>query len=442
MNIPEGLVGLLPTPLSLGPERLGWQKIGNALGRVFSALLSIPLTLIPLVRKIALLASERISHLSPQHKKDPISSEVSNNHVSPDLGDLFHDTLDVDQKLKNSPDPLKAPQMEEDEEISPDSEIDESPQSPVKEHVGSQQIGKKVADAEINFDEEIEEIEEFEEEPIKESPVQDSPIKENPEAKKQQSSEASPIAPAQEKAKVVVKPTVIDVPDNGNCLFYALAVGLRKKYMNNTAIQEKLNWSAKPDQLTGNLKTAVDLLDPPGKKLREQAAAYLKEHLVDEEIMLALMEGVGSHIEVAQRKINEEEDALPFAREEVENLEKELRSLPNQSSSYAGTLKQRIKENKDLIEKKEQSIQFLRDNLPNEDDLPGYIDITEKDKVYAGIAQALALSKEYNVPVQVLNFYGTPHEYPQLFEQADKQSQPPIITIAHVNGNHFQFVDD
>ena len=75
--------------------------------------------------------------------------------------------------------------------------------------------------------------------------------------------------------------------------------------------------------------------------------------------------------------------------------------------------------------------------------MAGYIDITEKDKVYAGIAQALALSKEYNVPVRVLNFYGTAHEYPQLFnEQPDKQPSPPVITIAHVNGNHFQFIDD
>ena len=57
----------------------------------------------------------------------------------------------------------------------------------------------------------------------------------------------------------------MDVPDNGNCLFYALAVGLKKKYIQDKVIQEKLSWEARPDQLTGNLKTAVDLLDPAGK---------------------------------------------------------------------------------------------------------------------------------------------------------------------------------
>ena len=46
---------------------------------------------------------------------------------------MFQEVLNTDKKLRESSKPVNQSQIEEREEISPDSEIDESPQSPVKE---------------------------------------------------------------------------------------------------------------------------------------------------------------------------------------------------------------------------------------------------------------------------------------------------------------------
>ena len=72
MNISEGPVGLPPSSPSLGPERSGWQRIGNALGRVFSAILSIPSSSPFFSQKVTQLHASAyfiylLNHLKPKY---------------------------------------------------------------------------------------------------------------------------------------------------------------------------------------------------------------------------------------------------------------------------------------------------------------------------------------------------------------------------------------
>jgi hypothetical protein len=425
MNIPEGPVGLPPTYPTSSPEPSGWQRIGQALGRVFSAILSIPQALLSLVKKVAQLASEQIFGSPVQPSPDKISSPIT-DPVPPNLDELFHETVaDNTNKAKSGNSVKKVLIEENEEEISPDSEIDESPQSPIKER---QPLGQATIDSEI---ESLEDIEDNIGEPEEELGTKKSP-----------SLETSSITSVQEKDKVVAEPKAINVPDNGNCLLYAIGIGLRKKYADYPTVQEKLQWDVKPELLTGDLYKAVDLLEAPGKKLREQAATYLEAHQADEdgEVMIALMEGILSHLDVMRKKIEEEEAVIPFLMEDIETLKEQLSKNP-----HSALLKQQLTQKQEQLKMIQDSVQYQRDNMPEEGELQTYIDITKKDHIYCGLPQVIALSKEYNVPIRVIYNYDKPahQQNEQLFnDQSYKDPAPPIITIAHVNGNHFQFVDD
>lgn len=241
-----------------------------------------------------------------------------------------------------------------------------------------------------------------------------------------------------EPEKVIEKsqPRVIDVPDDGNCLLYAMGVGLRKKYADKPEIQKKLQWDIEVEKLQGNLYKSTDLLKAPGELLRKQAAAYLEENQTDGEIMIALMEGVASHLDVAKKKITEEELIIPILTMDIEELKRRIPSLE---------IENQLKEKNAHLASVQASVAFQKANLPSDDNLQGYIDLTKQDHVYCGVAQMFALSREYGVPVQVLYNYGKPNQYAQIFndEVNTNNSNPlPILTVAHVNGNHFKFLDD
>lgn len=230
---------------------------------------------------------------------------------------------------------------------------------------------------------------------------------------------------------------VVDVPDDGNCLFYSIAVGLAKKCAHLPAIQKKLQWEAKPDQLTADLSKSAKLLEIPARNLREQASAYLKAHLNHETIQLALMEGILSHGDVVQQKINEEEAVIPFIKEDINNLTEQLKT------SSLDSLKKQLQEKKAHLAILEDSLSFQKRNIPDLADLEGYIDMTKQDHIYCGLPQVLALSKDYNVPIRVIYMFGKPTEKSEIYnEEAYEKGITPIITIAHVNGNHFKFIED
>lgn len=246
----------------------------------------------------------------------------------------------------------------------------------------------------------------------------------------------SPIVHVIEKKTAPPQAKIIDVPDDGNCLLYAMGIGIRKKYAAYPEIQAKLQWEVDVKHLSVNLHKAKDLLEFPGKQLRRQASQYLEQHKTNDEITLSLIEGISSHLDVAKRKLREEEDLVPILMMDIEKL---------QDKTQTPIVKNQLVEKRKHLEIVQDSICYQKANMPAEADFQGYIDITKKDRVYCGVAQLFALSKYYGIPVSVLYNYGKASQHEQIFnaEVNTGRSDPlPILTIAHVNGNHFQYVND
>jgi|GEM_PF-4538482 len=230
---------------------------------------------------------------------------------------------------------------------------------------------------------------------------------------------------------------VIDVPDDGNCLFYAIAVGLRRMYSQDASIQAKLGWEVDPKELTGDLRQKGELLKGPGETLRRQAAGYLEKYLdLDEEIKLSIIEGLTSYLDAEKKKREEREEVIPILLNDIETLLQEAETPAN--------TKKLLEKFADL-QTLEESIASEKTNKLREDDHNGYIELTKKDHVYSGLPQIVALTKEYDIPIRVLYRYGKDDGYEQIFNEAanEKRDPPlPVLTIAHVNGNHFQFLDE
>jgi hypothetical protein len=224
----------------------------------------------------------------------------------------------------------------------------------------------------------------------------------------------------------------INVPDDGNCLHYALAVGLRKKYFKFPEIQDKLQWSITPNRLVGDLGNVPQLLEEPGDTLRQQAATYLEENLDNDEMMLALFGGIIDHNEIAQRKIENDKSAISILEEDLNELK---RMMPTDD------VKQQLKQKQEQIKGIKESIAFQEKHLAREEDLQQYINMTKEDHVYCGTPQILALCKKYDIPVRVLFNYNRSNQFEQIFNEK-AQATKPVLTLAHVNGNHFQYVDD
>lgn len=115
-------------------------------------------------------------------------------------------------------------------------------------------------------------------------------------------------------------PVVIDVPDDGNCLFYSIGVGLKKKFSDDPEIQKLLNWDVEPNRLSGDLSQQKELLRKPGATLREQAANYLENNQNDDEIMIGTIGGIIDNNEVFRKKQQDEKDALPFLEDNIDQL--------------------------------------------------------------------------------------------------------------------------
>lgn len=388
------------------------ENVGKTLDRIYSAFIYIPLRLLNLILKIKHIAAKRLAP-APLIAPSPNSSQVSAKFQKTNTDQTkIKKGIGIDL-LQPRPDALPKPPQSKSPEIkaigdgtsegNATSEIDSKTKSPEIKTIGD---GTSEIDSKISV--------------------------------QTQSNELLVIAIAKEEEVEIVKvsPTIIDVPDDGNCLLYAMAIGLRKKYANNLEIQSKLQWEVDPQHLIGSLSKKADFLEAPGKKLREEAGDYLEKNQSNDDIMLALMEGIGSHLEVTQRKLNEEKSLIPILLTDIEILKKEVQTL-----SKINEFDTKMKHLKTV----EESIEYQNQNMPNEDDLQGYIDITKKDRVYCGVAQLLALSKEYNVPTRVLYNFGTENQYEQIFNEEvnlDQNPPLPILTLAHVNGNHFQFLDD
>lgn len=228
--------------------------------------------------------------------------------------------------------------------------------------------------------------------------------------------------------KITATLGLINVPDDGNCLFYSLAIGLKKKQADNRTVQETLHWMMNENDLIGDLSQAYERLNEPGATLRSQAADYLKTNKDHQNISHALTEGILSHRDVEEIKINDERALLSLLYEEM--LEQQEREPRNERL---------LEETRNQIQLIEASIQQLEHNLPDPSNIEEYIERTKTSGFYCGLPQIIAISNKYEIPIRVLYRYGKQDQHEQIFNQ---QLSGPVITLAHLNGNHFEFFDD
>ncbi|WP_213105889.1 OTU domain-containing protein [Candidatus Protochlamydia amoebophila] len=218
-------------------------------------------------------------------------------------------------------------------------------------------------------------------------------------------------------------PSTIDVPDNGNCLFSAIAIGIKLTYK-EPEILNQLNWDIDPLQLTKDLGNEEALLKEPSAHLRAQAAIYLHENT--EEAMLPLLGSMTDHNEIIERKIIDTQGVIAIIKEDIAKLEKS-----------AGGLTQELKEKREHLKILYSSIQELNDQKVGGYDPKEYINKSSKDQFYCGTAHVHALAMIYKIPIEIIFNFNTAGEMRQILNPSE--SSHPILTLAYVNGNHFQF---
>lgn len=379
---------MTPEPIQRGSPPhtmpIGWQSLVKALGHVWTSISFISFWLFGLVAKVQ--DSVKVffgTGNSKNTKTNSIKQAVIINPDQPNLKPIFEEHL-LDQL---------ADQKKEQEGTSIKEEQARNKTSSPKEE--------------------------------KQNPIEIK-IEEKPRSPQIEVSPAAVI--------VVKKPSVIDVPDDGNCLFYASGIGLRTKYKDIPEIQEKLQWNVDTQLLTENLSKNEPLLREPGVSLRRQAAAYLENHLAEEEVYIGLLGGIGDYVEVAHRKIQEEESAIQILLEDINTLKQWLQQFGNTKDNY----QLQIQQKEGQIAQKRASIAETEKNLPNDENLQGYIDRTKEDHVYCGAAQVYAIAKFYHVPIAIVSRYGEKDQQEDIYN-AESPLQP--IKLAFVNGNHYRYIN-
>jgi hypothetical protein len=202
---------------------------------------------------------------------------------------------------------------------------------------------------------------------------------------------------------------LINVPDDGNCLFYCIAIGLKKNYKDEKDIQQKLEWDVvSPEELTGDLSKTM-FLETVGGHLRKQANNLLLERN-------DIPEGVYGAADIAdkQMEIKEVEETISYFKQ-------------NKPENYE-TL---IKICEEDIEKMKGEIALLGSN-------ENYINRTKEDKTLGGESQISALSLYYNIPITVVSHHGESQEAYEVTYNADSPLPPLKIDL---EGKHYRVID-
>lgn len=223
----------------------------------------------------------------------------------------------------------------------------------------------------------------------------------------------------------------IDMPDDGNCLFYALSTGIRKKYHTIPAIQDKLKWEINPNELIGDLSKKADLLKEPASNLRQQAADFLIKNQDDEMVMVALFGAIDEHNPNVQRRIQDLESLTVVLFQDIEDLQNMSQTEDIQTQLYQKIIH---------LESIQQAIEKENQNFVEEGDIPSYIEKSKQDHFYCDAAHIYALSHYYEIPVIVISKYGKSDQSEDTYNPEAAFSLAPI-TIAHVNGNHYVYID-
>ena len=208
-----------------------------------------------------------------------------------------------------------------------------------------------------------------------------------------------------------IQTKLINVPDNGNCLFYALTLGIGKKFLN---VKNELEWDVNVDELNGDFFHKEHMLNKPADKLRQEAAKFLID------------------------SVKQYESTLKSTAEELNMSEAELIEMLNYQDDF--------KIDKDgiytALQTSIQSHNLVRGHEGMIKDIADYINHSKKDHFYGGVAEILALSKKYDISIRVIYNYNADDQREEIFNK--KTDESTIITIActGINQNHFQYLDD
>ncbi|MBA3720917.1 MAG: hypothetical protein H0W88_00775 [Parachlamydiaceae bacterium] len=207
-----------------------------------------------------------------------------------------------------------------------------------------------------------------------------------------------------------IKPNNIqNVPDDGNCLFYSIAVALMKLAQQNPALQTKLDYSVKSEDIQGDLREKYqfalgdseaakkvkqdlrnEILLPIATRLRteagEEIARKLQASSPDDVFILeySLMQCVELH----NKKM----------RQDITDLNNTLAFVGSQSGFNSTVYKQMQNHNAIDIQEKQNSIINLDENNPRPA-IEKYLELSQKDKFHCGTDQMKALSDKYDVTI-------------------------------------------
>ena len=291
----------------------------------------------------------------------------------------------------------------------------------------------------------------------------------------------------------------VTVPDNGNCLFNALALGLsllKKDPQTPQNVMTHIGGQFKEtipfEETNRNLKNQKHLFKAPSALLRKQANNYLRKNFANPKIYEALSNSIclqemaerdsledekinlethlaGSYLEEKERLDVQEQLAtllqgqgkIPIStymqtvitwqdeRKRVINeltvLKKEFTKLKNTPPLQPGgsqelTLNLQLDAHAQQIDRLETEFksftQAISELLPlTKPVIMDYLKKMDEDRQFCGPAHIVALSKLYQIPIQVKKFTGTKIASSITFGEEFLPNQ--VLKIANVNNNHY-----
>lgn len=228
------------------------------------------------------------------------------------------------------------------------------------------------------------------------------------------------------------KEQIIQVPDDGNCLFYSIGLGLKMMFKRNKDIQKKLDWThniKKSIQEHGrDLSSTGGLLKPVSNRLRHQAADWLQENIQDEGVRNDLIVAIYFQNEKTREKITDAQTSLLLAKEELATFKKETAHYPNYE-----TTKNLLRQGREQIDQWKKNIAIYQSQLIGENDFDTYIKRSRENGFYGTGLHIKALCEIYGIRIKVKS------HYPDQIHNEDINQSTPLV-IRFVNGNHYNYV--
>jgi hypothetical protein len=289
------------------------------------------------------------------------------------------------------------------------------------------------------------------------------------------------------------EPSIIKIPALGDCLFMAFAVGLRKLYTHDEKINQLLDWDYDPNLLPQDLSTSkelTDLLTVPARILRhhatiniekklnclipqiaetpnetkfrttalkalEQNNGYITQDMFEQEnaasrklisisetinrMKAAISEYNGYLDRKIQGSVNDFHLNVARSTEDIDNImfDNEAGIAKEVFMSHADGIHRNLMEFKELCDKRIRCKLegFESSEIP---EILRYLEVMQKDGNYSGWAEAIPLSEEFNVPINIYDSQSN-----RLIDEINNSkdpNRPPICLSYNGNGEHFNLI--